>query len=82
MTDMKVAVRLRRKPGTDLLIFTFSQIFFYDLFYKVFGNGFFSCLFFQFTLLHLWYLSLGTYHFFYQTVSGSSFCNLRGTARI
>ena len=60
MADMQVAVRLRRESGADFLIFSLSQIFLYDLFNKVFGNGFLYCLFFQFILLHLWYLSLRT----------------------
>ena len=42
MSDMKVSVGLWREPGTDLFIFSFCQIFFYNLFNKIFGNSFLS----------------------------------------
>ena len=40
MSDMKIAVGLRREPGTDLFIFSFCQILLYNLFNKIFGNCF------------------------------------------
>lgn len=42
MSDMKIAVRLRRKPGVYGIINTLCQILVNDLLDKVFGNCGFS----------------------------------------
>ena len=44
MSDMKVAVWLRWKPGLDMVIYSFRKIFIDFLLDKVFGNYFFCFL--------------------------------------
>ena len=42
MSDMQIAIWFRRKTSTDRIVFALCQIFFYNLFNKIFGNRFLS----------------------------------------
>ena len=46
MTNVQVAIRLRRKTGKDALVFSVFQVFFNDLFNKIqaffFAHAFFN----------------------------------------